>query len=462
MRHDSGPSAPALGARERHEPGEPEGAHREKGPVGPGRGDDRAGDRQGRRGCDRARGEEGAGVLARLPVGHEAHEVGEADRAHESRADRGRGEREHRLRDGGGGGRREQSAPEQRDAGHQRAPRALRRQARAREHAEPGQDAEAGQQHPGPRRAQAEHVLGVEHHEGRERGVGADPQDLRDEHLPSTVAAQDLGQHAQRRAARLPGLGGRPQPGPALPGERRQGEQRQGERPQHEEPGGRAVDEHAADDGAGERAGEHRALLRAGRRGTLVVAEALGDERPVRRARRVQADVDGRRGQCEDDVGARAAERHRDETTRREERAAEDEGGPRAAPVAPQPRGQRHDEAGHRVHEHDGADEAGTVGDPLEQDGDVGRRDGARGAERHRDGGERPQRGQRDVRHARPQRGGGGGHVRTSGATRRRRPAATVTVAVVTPRGCASATSGSGSTRSARPARRHAVPGRRR
>ena len=80
VRRDSGPSAPALGARERHEPGEAEGAHREERTVGPGRGDDRAGDRQGRRGCDRARGEEGAGVLARLPVGHEAHEVGEADR----------------------------------------------------------------------------------------------------------------------------------------------------------------------------------------------------------------------------------------------------------------------------------------------------------------------------------------------------------------------------------------------
>ena len=132
-----------------------------------------------------------------------------------------------------------------------------------------------------------------------------------------------------------------------------------------------------------------------------VGAEALGDERPVGGAGGVEADVDGRRGEREDDVGARVAERDRDEAARRDDRAADDERRARAAAVAPQPGRERDDEAGGGVDEHHGADEAGPVGDPLEQDRHVGRRDRACGAERDRHGRERPQRDARGARRGR-------------------------------------------------------------
>ena len=409
-----------LGAGERREGGERERAHAEQRAVRARGGDQQAGGRQRGGGRDGARGEEGAGIAAGLALGHERGEVREADGADEAGAECGSRERDGALRDARRAHGTEQPGAEQPDTEKQRSAQALGRHPRTDQHADACQETEAGEHGARGGRSQTEHLIRVEHHERRKRRVGPDPQHLRGQDLTGAVAAQDLGQEAQRRAV-VAGARRRldRRRGP-VPCQRRQCEERQREGPEREQRGRRAVDQRAAGERAGERAHEHRALLGARRRGSAIGSEALRDQRPVRRAGGVQADVDRGGGECQDRVRAGGPERDGDEAAARHDRAAEDERPAAAAPVAPQAGRERHDEARRRVHEHHGADQAGPVRDPLEQHRDVGGRHRARRAECDRDGREGPQRCGRRASGGWAHRDAHDAHARTSGATSRR------------------------------------------
>ena len=430
-----GRGAQPLRPRERHERDEPERPHAQQRAVGARGGDQQAGRRERAGRGDRARREERAGVAARLALGHEAGEVGEADGADQPGAERRGRERDRALRQVRGRRARQQPAAQQRDARQQRLAQALAGHARAGEHADAGEQAEAGEQDPGRCRGQPEDVLRVQDHERGQCRVGADPEDLRDQDVPRAVPAQHLGEQPQRGSVPRVGVGGLDRRRRPLPRQRRQRQQRQCDRPEHEQRGGGAVDQGAAGDGARERAGQHRALLGARGGGAPVGGEALRDQRAVRRAGGVEPDVDGRGGQREDHVRAGGTERDRDQPARRHHGAAQDERAAGAAAIAPETGRERDREPGRRVDQHHGPDQPRPVGDALEQHGHVGRRDRACGAERDGHRREGPQRGGRGARRLAPDRQRHHAHERASAATRRRRPGATVTAAVVTPSG---------------------------
>ena len=222
-------------------------------------------------------------------------------------------------------------------------------------------------------------LLGVEHEEGRQRGVAEHPEQLGDEDRAYARAPSDpqvvpqpeglavLARHVLR-------LGD--------PRQRRQCEERHEDGGEEERRPQRDSGQRAADGQAQQAAAQHRELLRARRLRARLGREELRDERAVRGRHRVQADVDDGAGQRQHEVRARPAERGRAEGAGGEEAAAPDErpGAADAAgaePIRPDADDERDGEAGGGVHEHDGADEGGRVGDPVEQHRQVGRRDGA-------------------------------------------------------------------------------------
>jgi hypothetical protein len=135
---------------------------------------------------------------------------------------------------------------------------------------------------------------------------------------------------------------------------------------------GAPLDQPAAQRDAGGRADEHRELLRAGRRGAVVRAVRLDDERPVGGGHGVQPDVADERGGGQDGVRRADPERRREQATGRDDAAAQDERAGAAMAtavdaVAPDADHQRDREPGRHIHEHDEADEARGVVDPLER-----------------------------------------------------------------------------------------------
>ena len=130
---------------------------------------------------DRAGGEERARVTPGLALGHEAGEVREADGADQAGAERAGGERQCALRDARGRGGGKGPAAEQRDADQERAAEPGRRASANRAACPaPVSRPKAASTPPRRGRREPEHLLGVQDHERRERGVGADPQDLGD------------------------------------------------------------------------------------------------------------------------------------------------------------------------------------------------------------------------------------------------------------------------------------------
>jgi hypothetical protein len=96
----------------------------------------------------------------------------------------------------------------------------------------------------------------------------------------------------------------------------------------------------------------------------------------------VQADVDNGAEDGEREIGAGESERDGGKPSGRDEAAAEHEGKPAAAtfggpPIAPEPDGERHEQAGRRIDEHHGADLPRGVLDPVEQHRQVAGRHGS-------------------------------------------------------------------------------------
>ena len=158
--------------------------------------------RKSGRGRDGAAGEEKAAVAPGLALRHEAGEVGEAERGHEPGAERGDRERGRSGHEAVRGSGRQQAGAEHRGAAEQQPVHTLGTGPCAEQHPERGEHAEGERKSSGGGEVEAEVVLGVQDEERGERGVGEDPERLREQHLARAVATQRLAQCAPARGER--------------------------------------------------------------------------------------------------------------------------------------------------------------------------------------------------------------------------------------------------------------------
>jgi hypothetical protein len=198
-------------------------------------------------------------------------------------------------------GRREQARSEQRRAGEQQAVHALRPRASAERYPERGECPEGQWQGARDANAQAQRVLGVEDEERRQRGVGEDPERLRDQHVAGSGPAQDRPQR-RTRAALGPLVRAGAEARLAREHERGDRGDQEHDRAERERRGGGGLDQRGAERHRDRAAAGDRQLLRSGGRRAPLVAHVLGDQGAVRRGQRVQTRVDDRRRQAERQV----------------------------------------------------------------------------------------------------------------------------------------------------------------
>ena len=297
-------------------------------------------------------------------------------------------------------------APKQDRSGHKEAVHALRRGAPSHDDPERGEDAEGERQCPGRAHAQAEAPLGVEHEERGQRGVAEYPHRLSDEHLASARLARHLAQSCGG-LVRLRVRGPLAEAQPARDEDGRHG--RGGEHAGGESEGGRGgrLDQRAAEGDRDHGPDEPGDLLRARGGRPAAVLDVVRDDRAVCGRERVEPHVDERRRKAEHDVRGAVPEPDGHQAARGQHGPAGDVR--KAAPTAirPDPDRDRHAEAGDRVHHHHHADQRGGIVDPLEQNRQVGGREGPSRAGAHSRQGEREQQAPaaetcRDRGHAEP------------------------------------------------------------
>ena len=386
---DAAAAARADGDAERHERAEGRrAAEHEQRPVAARGGDEPAGRGEGDGRGDRADGEVERAVAALLAVRDQRREEREAECRDETEPGRsceqrrGDGQQVGRGRDAEEADAHEHDPAEQQRPLQRGAPHAAAGDDRRR-----GRDPEGRQPERGLGRAQPELLLGVEEEERRERRVAEHPQHLRREE-GGHAGPPGRGEVVPARARR-PALALDPAAAAARARQGRQREEREEDGGHEERRPERDLGQGAADGDPCEPAAEERKLLRTRGPRSLGCSEPLGDECAMDGGDGVEADVDDGTGPGQHQVCARRARGRRDEATGAEEAPADDEGAPPARAldaVAPDADDERHDEAGDRVDEHDGADEPRRIVDLVEEQRQVRGRDGARetGAGRRR------------------------------------------------------------------------------